>query len=119
MKKSWADQYFFESLSEFINRLHEDRGGQLELLAVFNPLERDELIPQRPPIYLLVLYNTEVDFLKERLFLKEHDPSGLFEFFCYSVEAFRNMLRDNNPIALIARESGLVLFEKGDISERL
>ncbi len=119
LRKSWADQYFFEPLSELINRLHEDRGSEIELIAIFCPEPDRELTPRRPPIYLLILYNCAVDFLRENLFLREHDPSGIFEFFAYSVDSFREMVGQKNPIAVKAKETGLVIFEKEDISDTL
>ncbi len=119
LRKSWADQYFFEPLSELINRLHEDRGAQIELIALFSPEADKELTPQNPPIYLLILYNCDIDFLRENLFLREHDPSGIFEFFTYSVDEFKQMLNQGNPIALMAKDTGLIIFEKDNITAAL
>ncbi len=119
LKKNWADKYFFEPLSELINRLHEDRGAQIELIALFSPEADRPLTPARPPIYLLILYNCEIDFLKENLFLREHDPSGIFEFFTYSADSFREMLGQGNPIALMAKKRGLIIFEKDGIADTL
>lgn len=118
LRKNWADLFFFEPLSEFINRLHEDRGAELQLLAMFDPV-LEEVPPAKPPIYLLLLYNREVDLIKENLFLKEHDPSGMFDFFSYSVDAFRRMIKENNPVAVKALQTGVVLFEKDNILDTL
>lgn len=117
LRESWADRYFFEPLAEFMARFHEDRGGETLSVVIFSP-EGEELPPIQPPVHLLILYREPVDFLRDNLFLRERDPSGMFVFFSYGIDSFRNMLRDSNPLAIGALNTGLVLFEReGDIKD--
>lgn len=116
LRENWADQFFFEPLSEFISRLHEDRGAEALALVMFSP-EGEKTPPPSPPVHLLVIYREPVDFLKEALFLRERDPSGIFNFFCYGIDAFRNMLRDSNPLVRQAIKTGLILFEAEDVMD--
>ncbi|HHN64474.1 MAG TPA: hypothetical protein ENK09_03840 [Nitrospirae bacterium] len=110
LRQSWADLFFFEPLSEFLTRLHEDRGGEVVAVVMFSP-EGGEIPPPAPPVHLLVLYQETVDFLKETQFLREHDPSGILNFFCYSLPDFQKMYKGSNPIAHQAVKTGLILFE--------
>lgn len=110
LRNNWADKYFFEPLSEFLSRLHEDRGGNVEGVVMFSP-EGEEVPPPKPPVFLLVLYKEPIDFLSENLFLRERDPSGMFNFFCYQSKGFKEMLNNNNPIARQALSTGIIVHE--------
>ncbi len=114
LRDNWADLYFFEPLSEFMSRLHEDRGKEVLAVAVFSPETDQEVPPRRPPLWVLVLYRSSVDFLKESLFLRERDPSGMFQFLPYSIDGFRAMLQQRHPIAYSAHQTGLVIHELED-----
>ncbi len=113
LKEQWADRFFSESLSEFISRLHEDRGKETLAVVVFSP-DDDEIPPDSPPVSLLVLYREDVDFLRDNIFLRSRDPSGIFNFFSYGINAFGRMVSGENPIALSAVRSGVVIFERED-----
>ncbi len=110
LRQNWTDQYFIESLAEFISRLHEDRGKDALAVVMFSP-EGEPVPPLAPPVHLLVLYREPVDFLKDNLFLRRHDPSGLFCFFSYGIDSFRKMIEESNPLALQALGTGLILHE--------
>jgi len=111
LKEQWADRFFSESLSEFISRLHEDRGKETVAVVVFDP-EGGEVPPDSPPVNLLVLYREEVDFLRDNLFLRSRDPSGILNFFSYGLDAFMRMAAEGNPIAMSAIRSGVILYER-------
>jgi hypothetical protein len=117
LRQKWADLFFFEPLSEFLSRLHEDRGGEVIAVVMFSP-EGEEVPPPAPPVHILVLYRDHINFLRESLFLREHDPSGLFNFFCYGISDFQNMYKESNPIAHQAVKTGLILFEIENTMER-
>lgn len=110
LRQNWADLFFFEPLSEFLSRLHEDRGGEVIAVVMFSP-EGEDVPPPVPPVHILVVYREHVNFLSETFFLREHDPSGLFNFFSYGISDFQNMYRESNPIAYQAVKTGLILFE--------
>jgi len=110
LRQSWVDLFFFEPLSNFILRLHEDRGADTVAVIVFGP-EGETAPPQSPPVNILVLYRTPVDFLKDNLFLRERDPSGMLNFFSYGLDSFRNMVNDANPLSIQALKTGRILFE--------
>jgi len=109
LRDNWADRYFFDPLSEFLNRLHEDRGGEVIGIIMFSP-EGEDIPPPKPPVFLLVLYKDEVDFLSENLFLRERDASGIFNFFCYGIKGFKEMLNTNNPIARQVLDNGVIVY---------
>ncbi|RME62555.1 MAG: hypothetical protein D6778_11010 [Nitrospirae bacterium] len=117
LRDNWIDLYFFEPLSAFMTRLHEDRGKDVLAVVVFSPEPDLPVPPPKPPLYLMVLYRGEVDFLKENLFLRERDPSGILKFFPYSLDGFVQMLRDGHPIAHWAMKTGLVIHELEDCLE--
>jgi len=94
-----------------MNRLHEDRGKEVLAVVVFSPEPQEEVPPKKPPLWILVLYKDNVDFLKESLFLRERDPSGMFHFFPYPIEGFKEMVKDSHPIAYAALKTGFVIHE--------
>jgi hypothetical protein len=98
-------------------RLHEDRGRDVLAVVVFSPEPDQEVPPKRPPLWVLVLYRNEVSFLQESLFLREHDPSGMFQFFPYPIEGFKEMLKEGHPIAYAAQKTGYVIHELEDSLE--
>jgi len=110
LRQSWVDEFFFEPLSDFILRLHEDRGAETLAVAVFSP-EGEDVPPASPPVDVLVLYRNPVDFLKDNLFLREHDPSGMLNFFSYGIDSFRRMVEGANPLSIQALKTGLIVFE--------
>ncbi len=114
LRNNWVDLYFFHPLSEFMSRLHEDRGADVLAVVLFSP-EGEEVPPPKPPVYLLVLYRERVDFLSENLFLRERDPSGILNFFCYSLQSFKGMLQDNHPIARQALATGIVVHKTEEV----
>ncbi len=113
LKERWADRFFSESLSEFISRLHEDRGKETLAVVIFDP-DGETVPPDSPPVTLLVLYREDVDFLRDNLFLRSRDPSGILNFFSYGLDAFRRMVSEGNPIAMSAIRSGVIIYEKGE-----
>ena len=116
LRQSWVDLFFFEPLSSFILRLHEDRGADTLAVVVFSP-EGEAVPPPSPPVNILVLYRTPVDFLKDNLFLRERDPSGMLNFFSYGIDSFRNMINDANPLSIQALKTGRILFEIENVME--
>ncbi len=110
LRQSWVDLFFFEPLSNFILRLHEDRGADTLAVVVFSP-GGEAVPPPSPPVNILVLYRTPVDFLNDNLFLRERDPSGMLNFFSYGLDSFRNMMNDANPLSIQALKTGRILFE--------
>jgi len=117
LRDNWSDLYFFEPLSDFMSRLHEDRGKDVLAVIVFSPEPENEVPPKRPPLWVLVLYKEEIDFLKENLFLRERDPSGILQFFPYPLKGFKEMLKDGHPIAYAASKTGYVIHELEDCLE--
>ncbi len=116
LRQKWVDLYFFEPVSNFISRLHEDRGTETVAVVIFSP-DGEEVPPPSPPVSILVLYSNRVDFLKDNLFLRERDQSGMLNFFSYGIDSFANMIKDSNPLAINALRTGRILYETGDRME--
>ena len=116
LRQRWVDLFFFEPLSDFILRLHEDRGTDTLAVVIFSP-EGQDVPPPSPPVDILVLYRTPVDFLKDNLFLREHDPSGMLSFFSYGLDSFKDMINNANPLSIQALETGRILFEVDNAME--
>ena len=110
LRQSWADRYFIGPLSEFISRLHEDRGDDALAVVIFSP-EGEAVPPPLPPVHLLILYRSPVDFLRDNLFLRGRDPSGILNFFSYGLDSFRKMIKDANPLSIHALQTGRILYE--------
>jgi len=110
LKEKWGNLFFFDTLSLFLSRLYEEKGKTLQGVLLFDPYGRP-LPPKTPPVYIIVIYKNEVDFLKNVLQLRVLDHDGIIEPLGYGMNTFRNMLKRNSPLAKEAFKNGIVLYE--------
>ncbi|MCX7794320.1 MAG: hypothetical protein N2257_07970 [Thermodesulfovibrionales bacterium] len=110
LKEKWGNLFFFDGLSLFLSRIHEERTKAIAGVILFDPYERP-LPPNYPPLYVLVIYKDEIDFLKNNLKLRNLDHDGIIEPIGYGIETFKKMIRKNNPLAKASLINGIVLYE--------
>lgn len=109
LKEKWGNLFFFDSLSLFLSRLHEERQRALTGVILFDPWGRT-LPPKYPPLYVAVIYREKIEFIKTNLKLRSLDHDGIIEPFCYAIEDFKRMLKRNNPLARQLL-NGIALYE--------
>lgn len=110
LKEKWGSLFFFDSLSLFLSRLHEERQKALTGVILFDPWGRP-LPPKYPPLYVAVIYREKQEFIKNNLKLRSLDHDGIIEPLGYGMETFKEMLRRNNPLARQALSNGIILYE--------
>ncbi len=110
LKEKWGNLFFFDSLSLFLSRLHEERQRSLAGVILFDPYGK-VIPPKYPPLHIAVIYREDVNFIENNLKLRNLDHDGVIEPFGYGIRAFKNMLKKNNPLAHEAIKNGIVLYE--------
>lgn len=110
LKEKWGNLFFFDSLSLFLSRLHEERKTPVTGVILFDPFGR-VLPPKTPPLYLAVVYKEKEDFIKNNLNLKSLDHDGIIEPLGYGIETFKKMFKRNNPLVREVLKNGIILYE--------
>ncbi len=109
LKRDWAELFFYDSLSIFISRLHEEKGRDVRGIIIFDPLGRI-LPPRKVPVHLAVVYRDDINFIKDNLRLRRFLDDGIIEPFSYGVEQLKKMVMEKNPFALSIMK-GIVIYE--------
>lgn len=112
LKREWAELFFYDSLSLFFSRLHEEKGRELKGLIIFDPVGRD-IPPKKPPLHIAVLYSKDCDFIRDNLKLRKFIDDGTIEPFSYGMEQLKKMIKRKNPFALSIIK-GIVIYQLSD-----
>ncbi len=109
LKRDWAELFFYDSLSIFISRLHEEKGRDVRGIIIFDPLGRI-VPPKKVPLHLAVIYKEDIDFIKDNLRLRRLLDDGTIEPFSYGFEQLKKMVMEKNPFALSIMK-GIIIYE--------
>lgn len=109
LKEKWGNLFFFDSLSLFLTRLHEERKNPIIGVILFEPYGKP-LPPKYPPLHIAVIYREDVNFIENNLKLRNLDHDGIIEPIGYGIEAIKKMLKKNNPLARQLL-NGIILYE--------
>ncbi len=109
LKERWGNLFFFDSLSLFLSRLHEEREKTLTGVILFDPYGKG-IPPKYPPLHVAVIYREDQEFIKKALKLRGLDHDGIIEPLAYGIGTVKKMIKRNNPIARQLL-NGIVLYE--------